>query len=149
MKIFSLKNGILAALAAVGTLITEAVGGWDNALILLAAFAVMDLLTGWMVAAVWKKSPKSATGAMDSKANFKGLCKKVIMFCLVALGVRLDATLGTSYIRTAIIYFFIGNEGLSLVENLGIMGVPFPPFVKNMLDVLREKGGKGEEARRA
>lgn len=149
MKIFTLKNGILAALAAVGTLISEAMGGWDNALALLIAFVVLDLLTGWMVAAIWKKSPKSATGAMDSKANFKGLCKKVIIFCLVALGVRLDVTLGITYIRMAIILFFVGNEGLSLVENLGIMGVPFPAFIKNMLDVLREQGDKGEEGKRA
>lgn len=149
MKIFTLKNGILAALAAVGTLISEAMGGWDNALALLITFVVLDLLTGWMVAAIWKKSPKSATGAMDSKANFKGLCKKVIIFCLVALGVRLDVTLGTTYIRMAIILFFVGNEGLSLVENLGIMGVPFPAFIKNMLDVLREQGDKGKEGKKA
>lgn len=148
MKIFTMKNGILAALAAVGTLISEALGGWDDALILLATFVVMDLITGWMVAAIWKKSPKSATGAMDSKANFKGLCKKVVIFCLVALGARLDVTLGTTYIRTAIILFFVGNEGLSLVENLGIMGVPFPAFIKNMLDVLREQGDKGKEGKK-
>lgn len=62
---------------------------------------------------------------------------------LVWLGVLLDEALGVSYVRTAVILFFLGNEGLSLLENIGLMGVPFPAFLKKALEALRDKGDKG------
>ena len=97
------------------------------------------------MAAVWQRSNKSATGALDSTAGFKGLLKKGRIVLLVWLGVLLDNALGAAYILTAIIIFFIVNEGLSLLENLGLMGVPFPAFLKRALEALREQGDNGED----
>lgn len=145
MDAVHIKNSVLAALAAVGTFVAHALGGWDAAMQVLVALMAADYLTGILVAAVWQRSNKSATGALDSKAGFKGLLKKGMILLLVWLGVLLDNALGAAYIRTAIIIFFIGNEGLSLLENLGLMGVPFPAFLKRALEALREQGDKGED----
>lgn len=139
-----IKNGVLAALAAVGTFVAHALGGWDAAMQILVALMAADYLTGVLVAAVWKRSNKSETGALDSKAGFKGLLKKGMILLLVWLGVLLDNALGAAYIRTAVVLFFVGNEGLSLLENLGLMGVPFPAFLKAALEALRDKGDAGE-----
>lgn len=145
MDAVHIKNSVLAVLAAVGTFVAHALGGWDAAMQVLVALMAADYLTGILVAAVWQRSNKSATGALDSKAGFKGLLKKGMILLLVWLGVLLDNALGAAYIRTAIIIFFIGNEGLSLLENLGLMGVPFPAFLKRALEALREQGDKGED----
>lgn len=145
MDAVHIKNSVLAVLAAVGTFVAHALGGWDAAMQVLVALMAADYLTGILVAAVWQRSNKSATGALDSKAGFKGLLKKGMILLLVWLGVLLDNALGATYIRTAIIIFFIGNEGLSLLENLGLMGVPFPAFLKRALEALREQGDNGED----
>lgn len=144
MNAVHIKNGVLAALAAVGTFVAHALGGWDAAMQILVALMAADYLTGVLVAAVWKRSNKSETGALDSKAGFKGLLKKGMILLLVWLGVLLDKAMGASYIRTAVVLFFVGNEGLSLLENLGLMGVPFPAFLKAALEALRDKGDAGE-----
>lgn len=144
MDAIHIKNGVLAALAAVGTFVAHALGGWDAAMQILVALMAADYLTGVLVAAVWKRSNKSETGALDSKAGFKGLLKKGMILLLVWLGVLLDNALGAAYIRTAVVLFFVGNEGLSLLENLGLMGVPFPAFLKKALEALRDKGDAGE-----
>ncbi len=140
-----IKNGVLAALSAVGAFVAHGLGGWDTAMQVLVALMAADYLTGVLVAAVWQRSNKSATGALDSKAGFKGLCKKGAILLLVWIGVLLDSAIGAEYIRTAVILFFIGNEGLSLLENLGLMGVPFPVFLKRALEALREQGDRGED----
>ena len=144
MSAVQIKNSVLAALAAVGTFVSHALGGWDAIMQVLVALMVADYLTGILVAAVWHRSNKSATGALDSKAGFKGLLKKGMILLLVWLGVLLDSAMGATYIRTAVILFFIGNEGLSLLENLGLMGVPVPAFLQRALEALREQGDKGE-----
>lgn len=144
MDAVHIKNGVLAALAAAGAFVAHALGGWDAAMQVLVALMALDYLTGVLVAAVWKKSNKSETGALDSKAGYKGLLKKGMILLLVWLGVLLDNAFSTSYVRTAVIIFFIGNEGLSFLENLGLMGVPFPNFLKKALEALRDKGDEGE-----
>ena len=139
-----IKNCVLAALAAVGTFIANALGGWDAAMKLLVAMMAVDYVTGWLVAAVWHRSPKSVSGALNSNAGFKGLCKKGAILLVVWIGTMLDSTYGGAYIRTAVILFFIGNEGLSVLENLGLMGIPYPKFLNKMLEALQEQGDKGE-----
>lgn len=141
----AVKNGVLAALAAMGSWIANALGGWDTAMILLVALMMADYITGVLVAAVWHRSNKSANGGLDSKAGFKGLLKKGVILLLVWIGVLLDKALGAAYVRTAVILFFVGNEGLSLLENLGLMGVPYPDFLRRMLEALKEDGDKGEK----
>ena len=144
MDAVHIKNGVLAALAAVGSFIAHALGGWDAAMKVLVALMALDYLTGVLVAAIWQRSNKSENGALDSKAGFQGLLKKGMILILVWLGVLLDNAFSTTYVRTAVILFFVGNEGLSFLENLGLMGVPFPDFLKKALEALREKGNEGE-----
>ena len=139
-----IKNCVLVAMAAVGTFIANALGGWDAAMKLLVAMMAVDYITGWLVAAVWHRSPKSVSGALNSNAGFKGLCKKGAILLVVWIGTMLDSTYGGAYIRTAVILFFIGNEGLSVLENLGLMGIPYPKFLNKMLEALQEQGDKGE-----
>lgn len=135
-----LKNWVLGAAAAAGSAAVNALGGWDMSLQALIGMMAADWITGWLVAAVWKRSNKSAGGALDSRAGWKGLCRKGAVIALVWAAATLDAALGAAYVRTAVCIFFIGNEGLSLLENVGLMGVPYPKFLKNALEVLRDKG---------
>ena len=141
----AVKNGILAALAAVGSWVANALGGWDASMQVVVALMVADYLTGVLVAAVWQRSNKSASGALDSKAGFKGILKKCAILLLVWIGVLLDNATGVNYIRMAVVLFFVGNEGISLLENLGLMGVPFPAFLKRALEALRDQGDKGRD----
>lgn len=143
MKIENIKVVLLFGAAAFGSFVTNALGGWDVSLEVLIGMMAADYITGLMVAAFWKRSNKSNTGALDSRAGFKGLCRKGVMLMLVGVGSRLDKVTGGQFIRTAVCLFFIGNEGLSLLENLGLMGVPFPDTLKQALEVLRDQGNNG------
>lgn len=144
-NILYIKNIVLGAVALVGSAVANALGGWDAALEVLIALMAADYVTGVLVAAVWKNSSKSESGALDSRAGFKGLCKKCVVLLLVWIAVLLDRAMGVDYVRTAVVLFFIGNEGLSLLENIGLMGVPFPAFLKDALEALKEKGDGGEQ----
>lgn len=135
----AIKNTILCAIAAFGSLLGPALGGMDAILALLIGMMAADYITGLLVAAVWNKSSKSASGALDSKASFKGLSKKGVILLIILIGVLLDKALGTNYVRNAFILFFCGNEGLSLLENLGLMGVPYPPMMHRMLEALKSE----------
>ena len=141
----AVKNGVLASLAAVGSWIANSLGGWDASLQVLIALMVADYITGVLVAAVWHKSSKSSSGTLNSVAGFKGILKKCAILLLVWIGVLLDQALGSAYARTAVVLFFVGNEGISLLENLGLMGVPFPAFLRRALEALRDQGDKGKE----
>lgn len=137
------KNIVLVALAIIGTWIAKICGGWDGALQTLVFMMVTDRVLGVLIAIFWKKSNKSASGALDSRAGFKGLLKKGVIIAVVAIATVLDGMVGTdAVVRTAAILFYIGNEGISIIENIGIMGVPFPPAMKNAIEVLQKKGDK-------
>lgn len=140
-----IKNGILVGLAVFGSFATNALGGWDASLQVLIALMVADYITGVLVAAVWHKSSKSSSGTLNSVAGFKGILKKCAILLLVWIGVLLDQALGSTYARTAVVLFFVGNEGISLLENLGLMGVPFPAFLRRALEALRDQGDKGKD----
>lgn len=145
MKIENIKGLFLAGVTILGSVVTDMLGGWDVPLKVLVGMMAADYITGVMVALFWKRSNKSKTGALDSRAGFKGLCRKGVMILLVWVGSLLDKVTGGQFIRTAVCLFFIGNEGLSLLENLGLMGVPFPNALKQALEVLREQGNNGGE----
>ena len=146
MNVIAIKNTVLAVLAACGTWLAHALGGWDASMQVLIALMVADYVTGILVAAVWHKSTKSASGALDSKAGFKGLLKKCMVLVLVMIGVLLDQAMGTESVRMVVIMFFIGNEGISLLENLGLMGVPYPEFLRKALEALHEQGNQGKQS---
>lgn len=138
------KNGLLALLAAAGSAMAAALGGWDGALQTLLLFMGADYLTGLLVAGVFRCSDKSGDGTLDSRAGFKGLCKKGAILLAVLIGARLDVLLNGDWARTAVILFFLGNEGLSILENLGLMGIPLPAALKDALSALRAKGDAPE-----
>lgn len=141
----AIKNGILAGFSVIGSFAANYLGGWDASLHVLIALMVADYITGVLVAAVWHKSSKSSSGTLNSVAGFKGILKKCAILLLVWIGVLLDNATGANYIRMAVILFFIGNEGISLLENLGLMGVPFPAFLRRALEALRDQGDKGKD----
>ena len=138
-----IKNGVLAVLAMAGSVLANALGGWDGALKVLVIMMVADYVTGLLVAALWHKSPKSDSGALDSKAGFKGIVRKCMILLLVWVAAAMDRYLGINFARAAVILFFIGNEGLSLLENMGLMGVPYPQKFKNALEALKKQGDEG------
>lgn len=121
-----------------GAIITK-MGGWSSDMVTLLIFMGCDYITGLTVAGVFKKSRKTETGTLSSYIGFKGICKKVAMLLLVLIADRLDTTAGTTYIRTAVIMALIVNEGVSLLENLGLMGVPIPTVIIKAIDVLKNK----------
>lgn len=145
MDAMMIKNVVLTVAAAVGVFASHALGGWDASMQVLVALMVADYVTGILVAAVWHKSAKSESGTLDSKAGFKGLLKKAMILLVVWLGVLLDGAMGTNYIRTMAVLFFVGNEGISLLENLGLMGVPYPEFLRKALEALHEQGDQGNK----
>ena len=138
MEASTVKNGILATVAAFGSFIANQLGGWDAALLVLICVMAADYITGILRAAVFHDSPKTETGKLSSNASFKGLVRKFIILLLVWLGALLDKVIGAAYIRTAIAMFFIANEALSILENTAAMGVPYPKFIKSMLEAMRE-----------
>lgn len=145
MTAMQIKNSVLTALAAVGGFLADRLGGWDALLQVLVALMVADYLTGLVVAGVFKRSPHTESGALSSHAGFKGIVKKCAALLLIYIGVLLDRAIGEAVVRSALIIFFIGNEGLSLLENVGLMGVKYPQFLQKMLEALRERGDKGED----
>ena len=135
-------NWVQVGFAAFGGFIGWAVGGLDGFVYTLIAFAVIDYVTGVMCAIVEKK--------LSSEIGFRGIFKKVTIFAMVAVGHMVDThIIGTSgvvgdysAVRTAIIFFYIANEGLSLIENSSRLGLPIPKKLKDALAQLR---GKDEE----
>lgn len=128
----------LGAASAVGAVVANALGGWDTGLQTLVAMMAVDYLTGVLCALVWKKSPKSADGAFESKTSFKGILRKMAVLLCVLVACRVDSYTGTALARNAVILFFIANDGLSIIENLGIMGVPIPPVIRNAFEALKK-----------
>lgn len=146
MELLTNKNFILGAAAAAGSILAAAFGGWDSSLQTLIAVIAVDYITGLLCALVFHKSSKTENGAASSYVCFRGLVRKVCILLCVLLAVQLDRVMNAEKLcRTAVILFFIGNEGISIVENLGLMGVPMPAIVKNALEALKQKGNNGEE----
>ncbi len=110
----------------------------------LVTFMAIDFVMGLLIAGVFKKSNKSKSGALDSKASWQGLCKKCVTLLFVLIAYRLDLSLGTDYIKSAAIIAFIANEILSIVENAGLMGIKLPVVVSDAIEVLVRKGGDGK-----
>ena len=143
-QIAGIKAMLCTAIGAVLGWIVNMIGGWSEDLTTLLIFMAVDFFLGLAIAAVWKKSPKSDTGSLSSWSAWKGLCRKGAALLVILIAYRLDVTLGVNYIRTAVIIAFIVNEGISILENLGIMGVKYPETLKKALDILTDKSNKTE-----
>ena len=103
-----------------------------------------DWITGGiLLPAVFRKSPKSPNGALESRAGWKGLCRKAMTLLYVLIAARLDLLLGVDYVRDAVCIGFIANEALSIVENAGLMGMPLPDAVRKGIDVLKSTSESG------
>ena len=135
---------LYSTVGVVGGFIAMVFGGWSDALATLMIFMGVDYVTGLIVAGVFKKSKKSESGALESRAGFKGLCRKGVALLIVLVAVRLDIIMHTTYIRDAVVIAFIANESISIIENAGLMGVPIPGVIAKAIDVLKEKDGTPE-----
>ena len=141
-----IKEILTAGVGALGGLMSWLYGGFGDAMLVLIVFMALDYMTGLIVAGVFHKSSKSETGALESKAGWKGLCRKGVTIAIVMMAALLDRVIGTSYIKDAVIVGYIFNEGLSILENAGLMGVPYPKALKNALDLLNKKSeGAGND----
>lgn len=127
---------IQTAFTVLGGLLGWFLGGFDGFLYALVALMVADYITGVMCAIVEKK--------LSSEIGFKGIFKKVLIFILVGVGHLIDTNLigDGSVLRTAIIFFYCSNEGVSMLENAGRLGLPIPEKLKDILVRLHNKGGK-------
>lgn len=134
-----MKNVICTAIGVAGSCIATLFGGWDAALTTLLIFMAVDYVTGLIVAGVFHKSQKSADGALESRAGWKGLCRKGTTLLVVLVACRLDMVTGSNFMRDATIIAFIANETLSIIENAGLMGVPIPAVVVKAIDILKQK----------
>ena len=131
-------NMIQMVFAAVGGWLGYYLGGCDGLLLALVAFAAADYLTGVMCAVSDRK--------LSSNVGFKGICRKVLIFLLVGIANILDMqVIGTgSVLRTAVIFFYLSNEGVSLLENAAHLGLPVPEKMKEILAQLHDRAEKEE-----
>ena len=120
-------------LAAIGGFLGMLLGGMDGFLYALIVFVVIDYITGVMKAVAEKK--------LSSEVGFKGICRKVAIFCLVGVGHILDTKIiqTGSALRTAVIFFYLSNEGISIVENVAILGLPVPKKLLNAIEQLNDE----------
>ena len=139
-----MKQTICTVLGLIGSTIASFFGGWDAGLATLLIFMGIDYISGLIVAGVFKNSPKTSTGSLESRAGWKGLCRKCMTLIFVLVAYRLDIIIGTNYIRDAVIIAFIANETISLVENAGLMGVPLPAVITKAIDMLQKKATESE-----
>lgn len=130
-------NWIQVAFTALGGFIGWFLGGMDGFLYALIAFAVIDYITGVLCAIADK--------TLSSEVGFKGICRKVLIFTLVGIGNIVDVyVLGeTGVLRTAVIFFYLSNEGVSLLENAAHLGLPIPEKLKEVLEQLHDRAEKG------
>ena len=134
MKVLWTSNQL--SFAAIGGFIGWFLGGCDGLLYALLAFVVIDYITGVMCAI--------ENHDLSSEIGFHGICRKVLIFLLVGIANIVDMQLigNGSVLRTAVIFFYISNEGLSIVENAAVLGLPIPNELRNVLKQIRGKGGK-------
>ena len=134
-----MKSGITTVIGVIGGMIASLFGGWDAALVTLIIFMGVDYVTGLIVAGVFHNSEKTKNGALESRAGWKGLCRKALTLLVVLVACRLDLVMGSNFIRDAVVIAFIANETISIIENAGLMGIPIPAAIMRAIDILKNK----------
>ena len=134
-----LKNTALLVMATFGGAVAQLFGGWDALLKALIVCMAVDYITGVIVAALGR-SKKSESGHISSHAAVIGIIKKAVILLIVLVAATLETATGTEFIRDTVIIFFLGSEGISIVENAGLLGVPMPAVLKKWFEVLRDRG---------
>ena len=136
---------LCSAIGITGSIIAEALGGWDDAIITLIIFMAIDFVMGLLCALVFGKSDKSANGALSSAACWRGLVKKVCTLLIVVMSHYIDVIADLSFVRNAIVIAFCVAEAISICETAGLMGI-LPEGVQKVLtkaiDILKNKGDK-------
>lgn len=138
------KNFVSVITGVIGSLCVKYLGGYDMLLDSLLMFMVIDYITGIYVAGVLHKSPKTTSGGLNSSKGYQGLVKKIFVIVLVAIMYRLDLLFNIDYLRNGTIIAFMFQEGISIIENIGIAGVKVPEIVKKGIDLLN-KGVDNED----
>ena len=137
-----MKETVCTLVGLAGSAVAWAFGGWDAAMAALLVCMAVDYISGSIVALVFHKSTKTETGAYNSAYGLKGLCKKGLMLLFVLVAVQIDKILGTDYARDAVCIGFCANEILSIIENLGLAGIPMPQAITKALEQLQKKAGQ-------
>lgn len=134
---------ILKWLAGIAGAIAGLFGEWTTTLTILVVVMAIDYISGVLVAACGK-SPKTEAGGLSSKVGFIGIAKKGFIMLLVLLATMLDKAIGneTMVFQTSLVFYYIANEGLSVLENAALMGLPFPEKLKKALETLRDQEEK-------
>lgn len=140
-----MKHIIISVIGVFGGALAALFGGWDAAVATLCIFMAVDYVTGLVVAGVFHKSRKSENGALESRAGWKGLCRKGAILLVVLVAARLDIVLGVNFVRDGVVTAFIANETISIIENAGLMGVPIPSAITKAIDVLNKKEKSDDE----
>ena len=135
--IFSLASGFAAGVAS------AVFGGWDLALETLCIVMALDFLSGLIVAGIFRKSPKTQGGALESKAAFKGLCKKALVLALVVAFHQADRLTGKTFFRDGACWGFFVAELISVVENVGLV-IPLPKFIQKALEWFQSDPDRGD-----
>ncbi len=134
-----MKNEICTIAGLVGGFIASFFGGWDKSLTTLVIFMAVDYITGLVVAGFFQNSNKSKSGALESRAGWKGLIRKGGSLLMVLVATRLDLLFNTNYVRDTVCIAFIANETVSVIENAGLMGIPIPEVLKKSIDILKHR----------
>lgn len=133
------KEVFCAVVGVIGGAVARLFGGWDAALTVLLVCMGIDYISGLVVAGVFRTSPKSPNGGLESRAGWLGLCRKVATLSLVLIGHMVDVLLGADFVRDAVTIAFTVNELISITENAALMGVPIPAVLLRAIDALRKE----------
>lgn len=142
LALFSTKREgeVATILGLVGSFVVSLFGGFDIGMYILFGFMAFDWITGIILAGVFKKSTKSEGGALSSKAGQIGLLRKGLTLAVVIMAHCFDLLIGQgNYFRDGALLAFIVNESVSILENLGAMGVWIPPIIKKAIEILKDK----------
>lgn len=131
-RLSDIGHSICLLFATLGTLIANYLGGWDAQLYVLITFVITDYFTGLAVAIFVNKN-------VSSESGFKGICKKILIFALIGLCYMLDKAIGQDILRNLAIFFYVANEGISLLENTAKLGVSYPDKLKEVLEQLKNQ----------
>lgn len=142
----SIWDKAVKAFAAFSGAVAGAFGGFDPVFRVLLACMVVDYVSG-VVVAVMGRSSKTASGGLDSKIGARGIAKKGLMLLVVLVAALLDSALGTEQqiFRSAVIWFYVANEALSILENMALANVPFPRKLLDALEQIRQRSSKPED----
>lgn len=142
------KFYIFGSIGVLGGAISSFIGGVDELLVALLLFMLADYITGMIVGGVFKNSSKTEDGGLESRAGWKGLVRKFSTLILVVIAARLDIILDVDYIRSMVVFAFLANELLSIIENVGLMGIKIPKVLSNVISVLNERGDVEDETKK-